>query len=737
MKTIITNQNSTAIGGFRINGVSPEASVSKPMADILCSLRPEPGYRYILEILVCSVADGSFVTGKGVDVYVCVIQHSDYHKPNTDSLIRKMKVTNEILNYAGYKLTPILKDNLAELHRKIIDCKYLAATRESHKASSISGNLDQVINTLVNNEDNEAEAFSILIWGKGNEVRINTAIFADKRDRISLIAQSFNNRLMSKTEELETFKTKKLKEWFYLEKRLSHLYEIRDISSYSWENIPSILPTSKTDHMTDFVPAQPLRLNPYILDNKDGIHLGNIGNKKFTPPLGYLFNMAVIGRSGSGKTSFLGSMIESLNAKGHHYLVIDLFDSDFRALAEKTDAAVFTMGQETSLQLNPFAINGLSDNEVREFAKEYIMTTLSFEPPLDSFIQAALPEYYTSGNIRNAEEFSKFALLYYMSKNKYGEEVKRNIGGILDSRLLKLQQCTSGKSSFHSESLLKNNSIIELAGIGSIESKAMIVSYILRLLMMLKTKAYSPIHPPTPTFVFIDEVSALTDVLKSDINVAALGLKQFLLDIIKRGRKYGLYLILATQEMKDFESYYKQSHVKVIMNSCWSEKMGQEYDPYQNVVHRLAVGSAICSMPEINKAFLFNTINFTGFKKRWNDDMTLSYMKEKFPQYVRKCDPMIKENVSKTEDKPAAEFSIAMEIAKNIVKYIITKLMDPDKEKVAYWKESFNIREFILKVLTDAKLSEKLLNEIFVEIIILAGQMKEPLVIDYLKEKQI
>ena len=63
--------------------------------------------------------------------------------------------------------------------------------------------------------------------------------------------------------------------------------------------------------------------------------------------------------------------------------------------------------------------------------------------------------------------------------------------------------------------------------------------------------------------------------------------------------------------------------------------------------------------------------------------------------------------------------------------------MNPDREKVAQWKESFNLRKFILQVLADANLSDKLVNEILVEIILLAGKMKAPIVIDFLKEKQV
>lgn len=731
MAAILTISKSTAIGGFRIHGISPEASASRSLTNLLSSLQPSDCHRYIIEMLVCSVYDNNFIKGKGVEVYISITQHSEYCRTNKSALLRKLDIAKEILEYEGYRITPMSESIIAELHHRIIsNCRFSAATRDCQSdGMKISGDLDQVIRTLINNETPELEAFSILMWPSSKDkIKINTAVFAGRKRRISLIAKSFNTRLKANIQEVRLHK--------YLKKRLSHIYESRDISAFSRDNIPNVLPTGKTDAMTDYLPTQPQCLGKDVLDNKKGLHLGNIDNRQFTPPLAYLYNMAVVGRSGSGKTSFLGSMIDSLSKKDIHYIVLDLFDSDFRALAAMTNAAVFTMGQETSLHLNPFAIDGLSDNEVREFAKEYIMSTLAFEPPLDSFILDALPEYYKTDVSRNSEDFRRFALLNYKSKNNYGPETGKNMGGMLDSRLMKLHKNISGKKRFQSASLLKNNSIIELAGVGSVESKAMIVSYILNLLLLLKMKAYKSGNV-SPTFVFIDEVSALTDVLKSDINVAAQGLRRFLLDIIKRGRKYGLYLILSTQEMRDFESYYQQSHVKVVMNSCWSEHMGSEYLPYKDLVHRLDVGSAICSMPEIHAAFLFKTMNFTGFKKRWNDDMIISYMKENFPEYIRDCDLEADDDASKDEGKPASPLTPEMLIAKKTVKHIITKLMNPDREKVAQWKESFNLRKFILQVLADANLSDKLVNEILVEIILLAGKMKAPIVIDFLKEKQV
>lgn len=724
----------TAIGGFRILGIPPEATTSRPqtnlLSDLLSSLQPSGGYRYIIEILACSVPDNNFIKGKGVEVYISIIQHSECYHTNKSVLLRKLDIAKEILEYEGYRLAHISETQIAKLHHRLSNCRFSAATRDSQSdGTTLSGDLDQVISTLINHEKAELEAFSILMWASNKDmVKINTAVFAGMKRRISLIAKSFNTRLKTNIQET--------RQAMYLKKRLSHLYESRDIAAFSRKNIPNVLPTGKTDSLKDFNPRQAQCLTKDILDNDEGLHLGSIGNRRFTPPLNYLYNMAVLGRSGSGKTSFLGTMIESLSKKGIHYIVLDLFDSDFRALAEMTNAAVFTMGHETSLELNPFAIDGLSNDELREFAKEFIMGTLSFEPPLDGFILNALPKYYKSDVSRNSEDFRRFSLRDYKLNNSYGPEAEKGVGGVLDSRLLKLQTCTSGKNSFKSASLLKNNSIIELAGVSGVESKAIIVSYILHLLMMLKMKAYKSGNV-SPTFVFIDEVSALTDIVRaSDINIAAQGLKRFLLDIIKRGRKYGLFLTLATQEMTNFESYYQQSHVKVVMNSYYSEQMGYEYLPYKDTVHRLEVGSAICSMPEVHTAFLFKTKKFAGFKKRWDDDMTLSYMKDNFPEYVRDC-LEADENASEAKEKAIAPFTPEIEIAKKIAKYIITKLMDPDREKVAQWKESFNIRKFILQVLSEANLSEKLVNEIFVEIIILAGTMKQNLLIDYLKEKQI
>lgn len=698
-----------AVAVFMIKGVAFDADATNVSGTMMRALLvPTKGpVSYGVESLVRSVAAPDSVTGKKVEMYFSILQCSS-HGADLDDLRRKMNIAEDILVGSGYKGDWLSCKDISALHSSILSNSRIGITRDPAPMQKVSGSLDNVADCLIRYSEEPLEAFSLIAYpGRKEALNVNVSVFATDDVRASVIAKSFNSRMMCRT-----FMTSRN----YLAVRMKCLSQANN-SSIARGHI-TMLPTSMTEFLTDHMPTQPYILGNGILNNDDGLYLGDIGKKRFTPAAASLFNLAVVGRPGSGKSNFLANLIQSVNMKGIHCFIIDLFDSDFRSLAKSIDAAVFTQNSPTEMLLNPFDIEGLSPDETQEFAKNYLLESLSLFTPQDGFVTRALADYYkTERPARNAENFIEYALDHFRKNNSYDERLEQSHFGALEQRLKKLNDSMTGVGTFQLAPLVKHNTMVELGNISSIETKTMMVSYLLHLLFLMKKKAYKA-GKMSPTFIFIDEVSVLTDVAKSDLNIAAQGLKRFLLDLIKMGRKYGMYIVSANQELREFEAYFEQSHVKVLLNSMWHDQMGYEFLPYKNCVHRLKVGEAVLSMPEVQQAFVFQTPICTALQERWTDDRLLRYMNEQYPQYVHdRASTSDRQKPScDVNDCRMASSGTIKAMAEEVISYVCNCLNNPDRAAAKEWRRGFNLRKFVKGIVRASTFSDENADSIIEEI---------------------
>ena len=676
-----------AVAVFKMTGVSAEADLQTWNSLLRSVTVTSKGpARYGVEVLLRSERCEDTVTGKKLEAYISLIQSAQYGV-DMDRLQRKMDVVESILIRSGYEGVWIMKEDIASLHTSLLSSGMIGITCDPKR--KVAGDVDSVADALVRYAADESEAFSIVAYGSGDNVRVNTVVLAASEARVPVLAKAFNSELMTCSRELSDNRKG------YLAVRMSCVNK-RYNSSCKWESIPSLLPTSRTESLATWLPVQPQVLGKDFIENQDGIYIGTLpSGRKLTIPVKTFHSSAIVGRPGYGKSYLLGHLVKTLGQMNQHVVVLDLIDSDFRSLAKDLNAPVFAQDRgDTSLQLNPFRVKGFTVKENQKLCTDFLLSALSLFAPQDTFLRDTICDYFSSRNeARGIWDFIQYFEQNFKRLNNYAAEMQSNHIGALKSRLRKLQSCISDRE-FDPEMILRNNAIIELENVDSKEDKAIILLFLIHVLIMIKRKeAKSGIVKPT--FLVIDEMAELLNGKLNDTDVGGMSLRDMLLKVILTCRKVGLYLVTATQDFQAVEPYFAQSHLRILLNSKYCKEMGEEFSHYQQMLPKLKVGQCVLEMSEFSQPLLFQTPEFS-FGYKLSDEEVSAYMRERFPEYVA------------SSIKP-------YDVAVSVMSYIVTQLSELKGNELEIWKPNFNVRDFVTKVLTSAGKPE-ILEDVLVEI---------------------
>lgn len=681
----------TVVAAFKVTGVSVEAG-SETFNTLLRSITPfEKGpVRYGVEILLRSIPSPDSVTGKILETYISLIQSAGYGF-HLDRFLRKMDVVEHILTSSGYEGVWVMKEDIESLHTSMLSGGLMGIT--SSPARTVYANLDSVTDALVMRySGGESEAVSIIAYGCNDGVRTNTVVLASSAARISVLAKALDPRLRCCVRKLRNGIIG------YLPARLNCINKNNDSSSDWGRKLPSLLPSSRIEFLANMIPPQPMMLGKEFIDNPEAIHLGNIPatGRKLTIPLNSAHSCVIVGRPGYGKSYLLGSLVKTLSDMNQHVIVADLIDSDFRAMANEINAAVFSQDRgDTSLDLNPFRVKGFSEQETQKLSTDFLLSAISMFAPQDTFLRDTVSAYYSesTNEAKGIWGFIQYFEQTFPKLNNYAGELQSNHIGALKSRLRKLQSCLSDRE-FCPDMILKNNAIIELEKMDSREDKAISLLFLLNFLIQIKRReAKSGVV--TPTFLIVDEAAELlSGGVDKDIDVAGRNLRDMLLKVIRTCRKIGLYLICATQDYHSVADYFQQSHVRILMNNKYLNEMGADWEPYQLLLPKLKVGQCLIEMSEFSKPLLFQTPEFT-FGPKMSDEMVTQYMRKNFPEYISGIRPY--------------------DVAVPVVSYILSQLSELKGKELEIWQSSFNLRDFVGKVLTASE-THNILEDVLVEV---------------------
>lgn len=275
-------------------------------------------------------------------------------------------------------------------------------------------------------------------------------------------------------------------------------------------------------------------------------------------------HMLVVGTPGSGKTTFLVSLLDRL-WKQHRipFLVIEPAKNEYRALVQSIpDLQVFTPGKNF---ISPFVFNPFvpPKNVKLETYKSTLKTAfaaaVSMSTPLDKIFEEAIHNCYSDfrwldtytsdnkGRIFNITDFIKCFEETFEAIGYTGDA--KNIGRAGLVRLKSLVNLFDNYSSIPIEDLLAKPTVIELAAIENSDQKALIISLLLLSILAYVNSNYIG-EGNLRNIILLEEAHVLLDAKsnagegEADPSAIAQGLvKRMLAEI----RSYGVGMIIADQ----------------------------------------------------------------------------------------------------------------------------------------------------------------------------------------------
>ena len=235
------------------------------------------------------------------------------------------------------------------------------------------------------------------------------------------------------------------------------------------------------------------------------------------PPETLTKHMFVVGKPGTGKTTFSINLLLQMAQKNIPFLAIEPTKAEYRALLEAIpDLQIFTPGNN---RVSPFVINpfippkGITVEQYIPSLVSAFKAAFSMPSPLDAVFQEAIQEAYVQYGWRDYstiddENIKRFGLFEFIlvfkrliSKKGYSGEVKGNLesGGVLRLRNL-IEQNANIYDTVHSvpiEDLLSHPSVIELNSIENREQKAILMALLLINICVYTAAAFMPLTSST------------------------------------------------------------------------------------------------------------------------------------------------------------------------------------------------------------------------------------------------
>ena len=275
--------------------------------------------------------------------------------------------------------------------------------------------------------------------------------------------------------------------------------------------------------------------------------------------------MLVVGKPGTGKTTFAVNLLLQLYQRGIPFLAIEPTKSEYRALIDAVpELQIFTPGNNS---VSPFVINPFIPPK-KISVEQYIPSlasafkaAFSMPSPLDTIFQAAIQEAYTqygwkdysTADDPDVQVFGlhEFILVFkkLIAREKYSAEVKGNLqsAGVLRLRNLIDQNANiyDTTKSVPIEDILSKPTILELNSIDNAEQKAVLMALLL-INICVYTKHCQLGDGSLKNAILIDEAHVLfkaQDGGNSSASTTVTTLENMVAEI----RSYGTSVIIADQ----------------------------------------------------------------------------------------------------------------------------------------------------------------------------------------------
>jgi len=263
------------------------------------------------------------------------------------------------------------------------------------------------------------------------------------------------------------------------------------------------------------------------------------------------YNVAVVGKSGGGKSVFMQELSSGIFASGGRVLVIDDGYS-FAATAEVLGGKLITFAGGNDIRLNPFSLldaGSMADEEYRSDAIELITRVVATMSDLSDF---------KAGRVEGVEEdFIRAAISQvWDAKGSSGEisDVRDALKATAasDERLpdvvRKLDAYSRGGAYghyFEGDANISLDSAFTVVELSDIKGQAGLEATILQIVMFLGTELMFKTDRSTPVAIVIDEA---WDLLRG------ASFAPFIEGVVRRARKYTGALVTGTQSMADYDA---------------------------------------------------------------------------------------------------------------------------------------------------------------------------------------
>jgi len=283
------------------------------------------------------------------------------------------------------------------------------------------------------------------------------------------------------------------------------------------------------------------------------------------------YNIAVVGKSGAGKSVFMQELITSIYSNGGRALIIDDGYS-FKTSCEILGGRHIVFDGSQEIQLNPFSMLQADKMDSQEYAAEAIelisrvvgsMASLGVqregrvsgieEEAITSTISEVWKEKGPLGEITD---------VYIRLKERSAKEDR--LKDVCD-KLLKFTRNEKYGSYFEGEATVNVDSAFTVVELSDLKTQPELEQTVLQIIMFLGTELMYKTDRSVPVAILIDEA---WDLLKGE------GTAKFIEGVVRRARKYTGALITGTQSIDD---YFANPAAEVcLQNSDWTVFMAQK-----------------------------------------------------------------------------------------------------------------------------------------------------------------
>ena len=348
------------------------------------------------------------------------------------------------------------------------------------------------------------------------------------------------------------------------------------------------------------------------------------------PPKSLTRHMLVVGKPGTGKTTFSVNLLLQLYQKGVPFLAVEPTKTEYRAMIDAIpELQIFTPG---SNGVSPFVINpfipprGITVEQFIPSLASAFKAAFSMPSPLDTIFQAAIQEAYVQYGWREYSTtddpdvtpfgLHEFILVFksLIAREKYSAEVKGNLqsGGVLRLRNLIEQNANiyDTTRSVPLEDILAHPTVLELNAIDNEEQKSVLMALLL-INICVYTKHNHAGDGKLKNAILIDEAHVLFKAGDSEgANTTVRSLENMLAEI----RSYGTSIIIADQSPAAVGSeVVKNTEVKTVfqlvdVNDRKTIAATTNMTPEQELqIPRLGIGQAFVSFGLLAEPALVQT----------------------------------------------------------------------------------------------------------------------------------